>query len=112
MGHGNAALRAAIALQVLVCLTGWSGELSASASGPSLPRSCIDTPTARCAIDLTIVTAEELGDSDADARAYALALDAARQTLARADLNRNAKYFWDLYETGPLRDRTDAGRAG
>ena len=205
MGHGNAALRTAIALPVLVCLTGWSGELSASASGPSLPGSCVDTPTARCAIDLTIVTAEELSDSDADARAQALvrvaaaqieaglaprarktleraltaanaidgtafahgttafpedeafharsqalaeiaqafaklkepekakevligalegserivlsrfrawslvtiakgqmavgALEAARQTLARADLTRNANYFWDLYET-------------
>ena len=82
MRHDSAARRTAIALPVLACLAGWSGELSARASGPSLSARCVDTPTARCAIDLTTVTAEELSDSDADAHARALARVAAAQIEA------------------------------
>ena len=81
--------RTAIALLVLAYLVGWSAGANARASSPSLPESCVHTPTAQCVIDLTIVTANGLGDSDADARAHALVRIAAGQV--EAGLTRQAR---------------------
>lgn len=86
--------RMAVGLLAVAYFADWNAEGYARASDPPPPSSCIETPTARCVIALTIAAAAGLGDGDADARAQALARVAAARVEsgpipeARASLRR------------------------